>query len=259
MPDPRFFDDQGPASLSELARLGGAQLSDPALADRLIATVAPLDAADGHAIAFFSDAKRKTAAASTQAGACFVRSEHRDLLAPGCAALLTPHPQASWAAAATRLYAPRRHDPLTPAIHPDCELEHRPRGSPSGATATSAPMSRGRLRPDRRPGEDPGRRGDRRARLRGHGGAQGADRHPPARPGDRPGRGHDRRQQLHRPGRVRRHRDRREHQDRQSGADRPQRPRGRNCVMAALTPASRAASPIGDGAQFGGGPASQTM
>ena len=148
MPDPRFFDDQGPASLSELARLGGAQLADQALADRLIATVAPLDAADSRAIAFFSDAKRRDAAAATKAGACFVRPEHQDLLAPGCVALLTAHPQASWAAVATRLYAPRRHDPLTAAIHPDCELEAGVVLSPGVSIGQGARIGRGtRLAP----------------------------------------------------------------------------------------------------------------
>ena len=123
MPDPRFFDDLGPAPLSELARLGGAVISDPAFAGRLVGHVAPLDAADDGAITFFSDAKRRDIAASTRAAACFVRAEHQKFLAPGCVALLTPHPQAAWAAAAGRLHAPRRHEPLAPAIHPDCELE----------------------------------------------------------------------------------------------------------------------------------------
>jgi UDP-3-O-[3-hydroxymyristoyl] glucosamine N-acyltransferase len=148
MPDPRFFDDLGPASLSELARIGGAQLADPALADRAIARVAPLDTADVRAVAFFSDAKLKDAAAATQAGACFVRSEHQHLLAPGCAALLTAQPQASWAAAVARLYAPRRHDPLTAAIHPDCELEDGVQLSPGVAIGQGARIGRGtRLAP----------------------------------------------------------------------------------------------------------------
>ena len=83
MPDPRFFDSLGPASLSELARAGAAELAAPASADLQIATAAPLDTAGPDAITFFSDAKRKDAAAATQAGACFVRQEHADALPPG--------------------------------------------------------------------------------------------------------------------------------------------------------------------------------
>ena len=143
MPDPRFFDDMGPASLQELARLGGAELGDASLGSRSIAHVAPLDAADGRAVSFFSDAKRREAAAATQAGACFVRPEHRDLLAPGCAALLTAHPQAAWAAAATRLHAPRRHEPLSASIHPDCELEDGVRLSPGVTVGQGARIGRG--------------------------------------------------------------------------------------------------------------------
>lgn len=123
MPDPRFFEDQGPASLLELSRLGAATLDDATLADRVIGHVAPLDAADARGVSFFSDPKRRDAAQTTLAGACFVRPEHRDLLAPTCAALLTGHPQAAWAAAAARLHAPRRHEPSAPAIHPDSTLE----------------------------------------------------------------------------------------------------------------------------------------
>jgi len=123
MPDPRFFDSLGPASLSELARAGAAELADAALGDRAISRAAPLDSADAEAITFFSDAKRKDTAGATQAGACFVRPEHKDFLPATCAALVTKHPQAAWAAAANRLHAPRRHEPSASAIHPEAELE----------------------------------------------------------------------------------------------------------------------------------------
>lgn len=143
MPDPRFFDDMGPVSLDELARLGVAELADASLASRSITHVAPLDAADGRAVTFFSDAKRRDAAGDTRAGACFVRPEHRELLAPDCAALLTAHPQAAWAAAATRLHAPRRHEPLSPSIHPDCDLEDGVRLSPGVTVGQGARVGRG--------------------------------------------------------------------------------------------------------------------
>lgn len=123
MPDPRFFDSLGPASLSELARAGAAELADTTLGERMIAHAAPLDTADDQAITFFSDAKRKDAAAATRAGACFVRPEHREFLPATCAALVTRHPQAAWAAAANRLHAPRRHEAGAPAIHPQAVLE----------------------------------------------------------------------------------------------------------------------------------------
>lgn len=143
MPDPRFFDNLGPVSLSELARLGAAELADPSQADRQIVHVAPLDAADDQAVAFFSDAKRRDAAASTKAAACFVRPDHRDMLATGCAALLTRHPQAAWAAAAARLHAPRLHEATAPAIHPDSDLEAGVELSPGVIVGQGARIGRG--------------------------------------------------------------------------------------------------------------------
>jgi len=143
MPDPRFFDSLGPASLSELARTGGAELADAALGDRAIAHAAPLDAADAQAITFFSDAKRKDAAVVTRAGACFVRPEHRDFLPSGCAALITKHPQAAWAAAVARLHAPRRHDPSAEAVHPEALLEEGVLLSPNVTVGQGARIGRG--------------------------------------------------------------------------------------------------------------------
>lgn len=142
MPDPRFFDSLGPASLSELARAGAAELADAALGDRSIAHAAPLDTADAQAITFFSDAKRKDVAAATRAGACFVRPEHKDFLPATCAALVTRHPQADWAAAANRLHAPRRHEGVA-AVHPEAELEDGVLLSPNVAIGQGARIGRG--------------------------------------------------------------------------------------------------------------------
>lgn len=143
MPDPRFFDSPGPASLSELARAGAAELADAARGDHLIAHAAPLDTADAQAITFFSDAKRKDAARATQAGACFVRPEHKDFLPASCAALVTRHPQAAWAAAANRLHAPRRHETGAAAVHPDAELEDGVLLSPNVTIGQGARIGRG--------------------------------------------------------------------------------------------------------------------
>jgi len=143
MPDPRFFDNLGPASLSELARAGAAELADAALADRKLARAAPLDGADGKSVAFFSDAKRKDSAASTLAGACFVRPEHKDFLPASCAALVTRHPQAAWAAAVHRLHVPRRHEAGAPDVHPQAELEDGVLLSPNVVIGQGARIGRG--------------------------------------------------------------------------------------------------------------------
>ncbi|ATC31792.1 UDP-3-O-(3-hydroxymyristoyl)glucosamine N-acyltransferase [Caulobacter vibrioides] len=143
MPDPRFFDSLGPALLSELAQAGAAEIADVALANRLIAHVAPLDTADEGAVTFFSDVKRKDAAAGTRAGACFVRPEHKDFLPATCAALVTTRPQAAWAAAANRLHAPRRHEPGAPPIHPEATLETGVELAPNVTIGQGARIGRG--------------------------------------------------------------------------------------------------------------------
>lgn len=143
MPDPRFFDSLGPASLSELARASAAELADAAWGDRSAAHAAPLDTADDQAISFFSDAKRKDAAGATRAGACFVRPEHKDFLPATCVALVTRHPQAAWAMAANRLHAPRRHEAGASAIHPDVELEDGVLLSPNVTIGQGARIGRG--------------------------------------------------------------------------------------------------------------------
>jgi UDP-3-O-[3-hydroxymyristoyl] glucosamine N-acyltransferase len=100
-------------------------------------------------------------------------------------------PAGVWAAAAQRLHAPRRHDG-SQHIHPDCELEEGVTLSPGVVIGQGARIGRGtllgpgvvigpgvrrprlpdrrqrrdRLRPDRRPGVDPRRGGDRRSGIR---------------------------------------------------------------------------------------------
>jgi UDP-3-O-[3-hydroxymyristoyl] glucosamine N-acyltransferase len=143
MPDPRFFEDLGPATLTELASLSGARLADPADGHHLISHVAPLESADAGAVTFLSDPKRLADLAGLKGAACFLRPEHAAQAPAGCRLLLTSHPQASWAAAAERLHAPRRHDGSVQSIHPDCELEDGVRLSPGVVIGQGARIGRG--------------------------------------------------------------------------------------------------------------------
>lgn len=107
MPDPRFFEDLGPARLGELAALTGAELADPAASDRRVSGVAVLSRAAAETITFVSDRKYAGALAETRAGACFLPPALADLAPPGCAALTTANPQGAYALAAQRLHRPR--------------------------------------------------------------------------------------------------------------------------------------------------------
>jgi UDP-3-O-[3-hydroxymyristoyl] glucosamine N-acyltransferase len=143
MPDPRFFETLGPVSVSDLAVAGGAELADASLGGRLIATVAPLDDAGGDAVSFLSDPRRARNLSACKAGAIFMRPQHREFAPNGCAVLLTPHPQAAWAAAAALLHAPRRHEAGAAAIHPTAVLEEGVRLSPGVIIGQDARIGRG--------------------------------------------------------------------------------------------------------------------
>jgi UDP-3-O-[3-hydroxymyristoyl] glucosamine N-acyltransferase len=141
MPDSRFFEDLGPATLAELASLSGARLADPAGGHHLISHVAPLESADAGSITFLSDPKRLADLAGLKGAACFLKPEHATQAPSGCVLLLTSHPQASWAAAAERLYAPRRHDGSA-HIHADCQLEEGVCLSPGVVVGQGATIGR---------------------------------------------------------------------------------------------------------------------
>ncbi len=109
MPDPRFFEDLGPVTLADLASLTGAELLVSAHGSRQVRAVAVLASAQPDTITFLTDRKYASDLATAKAGAVFVMARDQDLVPEGCAALVTPLPQAAYAAAANRLHRPRRH------------------------------------------------------------------------------------------------------------------------------------------------------
>ncbi|MEO8115238.1 MAG: UDP-3-O-(3-hydroxymyristoyl)glucosamine N-acyltransferase [Phenylobacterium sp.] len=108
MPDPRFFEDLGPATLQELAALTGAELTRPEAADRAVQAVAVLGHAGPDTITFLSDRRHAAALQESTAGACFVSPKEAGGVPEGCVALLTANPQAAYALAAQRLHRARR-------------------------------------------------------------------------------------------------------------------------------------------------------
>ncbi|KRB44540.1 MAG: UDP-3-O-(3-hydroxymyristoyl)glucosamine N-acyltransferase [Pseudomonadota bacterium] len=109
MPDPRFFEDLGPVTLADLASLTGAELLVSDHGSRQVRAVAVLASAQPDTITFLTDRKYAPDLAAAKAGAVFVMARDKDLVPEGCAALVTPLPQAAYAAAANRLHRPRRH------------------------------------------------------------------------------------------------------------------------------------------------------
>ncbi|HTX49820.1 MAG TPA: UDP-3-O-(3-hydroxymyristoyl)glucosamine N-acyltransferase [Caulobacteraceae bacterium] len=121
-PDPRFFEALGPVTLGALADLTGATC-DTKLAGRSVTAASVLSRADAGGVSFLDDRRSADLARATAAGACFVSPKEAGRLPESCAGLLTPAPRAAWAAAALRLHRPRRHDPSSPAVHPDALIE----------------------------------------------------------------------------------------------------------------------------------------
>jgi UDP-3-O-[3-hydroxymyristoyl] glucosamine N-acyltransferase len=107
MPDPRFFEDLGPVTLSDLATLTGAELADPSQGDRQVRAVSVMAGAEPDTVTFVSDRKFLPQVRETRAGACFVGKDDVDALPPGCAALVTASPQLAYALTAGRLHRPR--------------------------------------------------------------------------------------------------------------------------------------------------------
>jgi UDP-3-O-[3-hydroxymyristoyl] glucosamine N-acyltransferase len=141
MPDPRFFEDLGPVTLSALAELTGARLADPASGGRLAHAVSVLARADADTVTFVSDRKFLDQARVTRAGACFVGPKNVDALPATCAALVTAAPHAAYAAAAQRLHRPRRASGL--AVSPDARIEPDVVLGPGVVVGAGAQIGRG--------------------------------------------------------------------------------------------------------------------
>jgi UDP-3-O-[3-hydroxymyristoyl] glucosamine N-acyltransferase len=139
MPDARFYEDLGPVSLADLAKLTGSSFAGSEVAIR---TAAPLARAGEGAVAFLSDRRYAAELKDTRASACFVTADFADQVPEGCVALVTPLPHAAWAAAAAALHRPRAHDG-DDAVHPTAELEDGVRIAPGAVIGPGAKVGRG--------------------------------------------------------------------------------------------------------------------
>lgn len=142
MPDPRFFEDLGPVTLTELAGLTGAELADPSQGGRLVRAVSTLDAASPDTVSFLSDRKFLEVIGETRAGACFITAANADRLPKDCAALVIASPQLGYALAAERLHAARGlvgDKPISPAA----EIEAGVTLGPGVVVGAGAQIGRG--------------------------------------------------------------------------------------------------------------------
>jgi UDP-3-O-[3-hydroxymyristoyl] glucosamine N-acyltransferase len=143
MPDPRFFEDLGPVSLLDIARIADAVAADPGRLGDLIHTAAPLGRAEAGSVTFLADRRYGAELAQTRASACFVRQADAERAPEGCLALITPEPLAAYARAAARLHRPRR-PPADPArVHPSAEFEDEVVVAPGAVIGPDVQIGRG--------------------------------------------------------------------------------------------------------------------
>ena len=143
MPDQRFYESLGPATLLDLAEAAGAELIRPEFGVVTVTSVAALDGADDQSISFLVDRKFAPALASSRARACFLPASLTDLLPEDCIGLTTRHPQYAYARAADLLHRPRVHEAGAPAIHPQAQLEDGVVLGPGVVVGPGAAIGRG--------------------------------------------------------------------------------------------------------------------
>lgn len=104
MADPRFFDNQGPFSLGQLAEIGLADLheaADPAL---MISDVAPLSTAGQGEVSFLDNPKYVAQFRESRAQACIIAPKFAGKAPEGMALLLSANPYKSYALIAQAFY-----------------------------------------------------------------------------------------------------------------------------------------------------------
>lgn len=116
MADPRFFKNNGPYKLEDLAEIGGCEL----IADnpsREINDVAPLDRASEKDITFLSNKKYKDDLKTSKAGACILDETVKALAPEGMNLLISKNPYKSYALIAQAFYPLRDKDNRKTKFH----------------------------------------------------------------------------------------------------------------------------------------------
>ncbi|MDX2073919.1 MAG: UDP-3-O-(3-hydroxymyristoyl)glucosamine N-acyltransferase [Alphaproteobacteria bacterium] len=111
MVDTRFFDKATPLRLSDIAAKTGSALSGD---DKLIESLAPLDAATATDLSFLDNPKYIASFTKSAAGACFLRQKFALHAPEGMSLLITDQPYAAYATLAAHMYPAKRES----GVHP---------------------------------------------------------------------------------------------------------------------------------------------
>ena len=142
MPDPRFFEELGPVTLSDLAAVTGARLVDASSGELSVRSVSVMAGAGPDTVTFVSDRKFLPQVRETKARGCFIGAEDVDALPAGCVALVIASPQMGYALAAGRLHRPRFASGET-GVHPSASIEPEVSLGPGVVIGAGAQVGRG--------------------------------------------------------------------------------------------------------------------
>ena len=125
MADPRFYRNQGPLSLGDLARIAGAELGDGAREDAVFEDVAPIEDAGPRHVSFVDNRRYVQQLEAAKAGACVVEPGLAARAPTGMMLLLTGRPYRAYAKIARAFY-PDVDNPtsrLAGGIHATAEVD----------------------------------------------------------------------------------------------------------------------------------------
>lgn len=119
MADSRFFQNQGPFRLGELAQLAGAALHDAGTSELVVEDVAPLDTAGSAHISFLENRRYADAFSASKARACIIARAFVEQAPDGMALLIADRPYRAYALVAAAFYPPEN---LAAAIDPGAHI-----------------------------------------------------------------------------------------------------------------------------------------
>jgi len=102
--DPRFFNNYGPFSLAEIAKIAGAEIYQQTGGGILISDVAPLEIATENHISFLVNSKYLEILSTSKASACFINKKYIDYAPKSMVLLVSDNSYKSYALAASVFY-----------------------------------------------------------------------------------------------------------------------------------------------------------
>ncbi|MCV6599063.1 MAG: UDP-3-O-(3-hydroxymyristoyl)glucosamine N-acyltransferase [Alphaproteobacteria bacterium] len=106
MPDKRFFNNRGPFSVEELAKLSDSEVFPKGSELKEVQDVAPINIADVNDISFIDNKKYIEDFKKSKAGVCIAHPAMKDFAPEGMILLLNSNPYMAYANIATAFYAP---------------------------------------------------------------------------------------------------------------------------------------------------------